>query len=159
MEHQHPHIASNPHAPFGQQDLLDNLEFAPPENAGFWLRTAAFVIDLVIVWAAAVVVFMPIYMINENAIDIASLIMYPLYLLYYPIMESSRHQATFGKKAVGIIVTSEQYKPISFINSVGRNAGKILSSIIIYVGYMMAGWTEKKQALHDMLAHTLVVKK
>lgn len=40
-----------------------------------------------------------------------------------------------------------------------RYFAKFLSAMILYIGFMMAGWTEKKQALHDKLAGTLVVKR
>jgi uncharacterized RDD family membrane protein YckC len=78
--------------------------------------------------------------------------------LYYALMESSKHQATLGKIALGLIVTDVNGQKISFGRASGRYFGKILSYIIMYVGFIMAAFTDKKQALHDMLAGTLVVK-
>ncbi len=74
-------------------------------------------------------------------------------------MESSPQQATLGKMALGLKVTDLRGEPISFGKATGRYFGKFVSELILYVGFMMAGWTEKKQALHDIMAGTLVVKK
>jgi uncharacterized RDD family membrane protein YckC len=74
-------------------------------------------------------------------------------------MESSPQQATLGKMALGLKVTDLQGERLSFARATGRYFGKIVSSLILFVGFMMAGWTEKKQALHDIMAGTLVVKK
>jgi uncharacterized RDD family membrane protein YckC len=79
--------------------------------------------------------------------------------LYFGLMESSAKQGTLGKMAVGIKVTDLNGNRISFGRATGRFFSKILSGLILYVGYMMAGFTEKKQALHDMIAGTLVVVK
>jgi len=77
--------------------------------------------------------------------------------LYYALMESSSKQATLGKMALGIKVTDLDGNRISFGRATGRYFGKILSGMILYIGFMMAGWTQKKQALHDILASCLVV--
>lgn len=79
--------------------------------------------------------------------------------LYFAIMESSSKQGTLGKMALGIIVTDLEGNRISFGKATGRYFGKILSGMIIYIGFIMVAFTEKKQGLHDMLAKTLVVNK
>ena len=61
--------------------------------------------------------------------------------------------------ALGIIVTDLNGNPISFGKANGRYWGKIISTLILLIGYIMAAFTEKKQALHDMMAGTLVIKK
>ena len=80
-----------------------------------------------------------------------------LYILYCSLFECSRYQATPGKRAIGIKVTNLSGERISFFKAVGRNLAKILSGLIFYFGYFMAIWTPKKQALHDLMANTLVV--
>lgn len=79
--------------------------------------------------------------------------------MYHTMMESSRHQATLGKMALGIKVTDLNGNRISFSRANGRFFGKWLSSAIMNIGYLMAAFTEKKQALHDILASCLVVLK
>ena len=77
--------------------------------------------------------------------------------LYYALMESSSFQATIGKRALGLKVTGMNGEPISFGTASIRYFGKILSHLIFSIGYIMAAFTEKKQALHDMLAGCLVI--
>ena len=74
-------------------------------------------------------------------------------------MESSPKQATLGKMALSIVVTDLEGKRISFGKATGRYWGKIISGLILCIGYFMAGFTEKKQAFHDMMAGCLVVAK
>ncbi len=82
-----------------------------------------------------------------------------LWWLYFAIMESSAWQATLGKKALGLYVTDYDGRKISFARATGRHFAKILSTLILFIGYMMAGFTARKQALHDMIAGCLVLKK
>ncbi len=79
--------------------------------------------------------------------------------LYFSLLESSPKQATAGKMAIGIIVTDLQGNRISFGRATGRYFAKIVSAIIIFIGYIMAGFTQKKQALHDMISGCLVINK
>ncbi len=90
---------------------------------------------------------------------VATLIGYVLAWLYEAIQESSAAQATIGKRALGIVVTDMSGQRISFGRATGRHFGKYISAIILLIGYIMAAFTEKKQALHDIMAGTLVVKK
>ncbi|MFC2133484.1 RDD family protein [Bacteroidota bacterium] len=77
--------------------------------------------------------------------------------LYFALMESSARKATLGKMALGIIVVDYSGNRITFGQATGRYFGKIISGLIFYIGFIMAGFTEKKQALHDMLASCLVI--
>ena len=79
--------------------------------------------------------------------------------LYFTLFESSSLQATPGKMALGIIVTDLSGNRISFARANGRYWGKTLTGLTLGIGWIMAGFTRKKQALHDILAGTLVVKK
>jgi uncharacterized RDD family membrane protein YckC len=79
--------------------------------------------------------------------------------LYYAGMESSSAQATLGKKALGLKVTDLDGNRITLMRATGRHFGKIVSGFIFLIGFIMAAFTEKKQALHDIMAGCLVVKK
>jgi uncharacterized RDD family membrane protein YckC len=61
--------------------------------------------------------------------------------------------------ALGIVVTDAQGQRVSFARATGRYFGKIISSIILYIGFIMVAFTEKKQGLHDIMADCLVVVK
>ena len=120
--------------------------------AGFWKRLGAWVIDELIIWAVSCILI------------IVSLgFFYPFGIilgwLYFALMESSEKQATLGKMALGIVVTDMAGKRMSFGRATGRYFGKIISGLILLVGFIMIAFTEKKQGLHDMMANTLVVDK
>jgi uncharacterized RDD family membrane protein YckC len=76
--------------------------------------------------------------------------------LYDAYLTSTRG-ATIGKSAMSLEVTDMHGNLITFANATGRHFAKILSSMIILIGYLMAAFTEKKQALHDIIASTVVV--
>ena len=74
-------------------------------------------------------------------------------------MESGPKQATFGKRVLGLRVTNMAGERISFGHASGRFFSKIITGLVPFaIGFIMAGFTERKQALHDMIAGTLVVK-
>ncbi len=78
--------------------------------------------------------------------------------LYAALQESSRHQATLGKRAIGLVVTDLDGNRISFGRATGRHFGKFVSTIVILIGYLMQPFTKRRQALHDIMAGCLVVK-
>lgn len=82
------------------------------------------------------------------------------YWLYYALQESSPHQGTVGKRALKIIVVNRQGERLSFGNATGRFFSRLVTRLLpVFLGYLMMLWTEKKQALHDMMAGTFVLKK
>ncbi|MBS1174432.1 MAG: hypothetical protein H6R05_563 [Burkholderiaceae bacterium] len=129
--------------------------------AEFWKRVVATVIDTL--------VFLPLigYVGREPTVyqemsgtgAILALFFTVLMWLYYAGMESSASQATIGKMLMGIKVTDMNGHRISFARASGRFFGKALSKLIVYIGFIMAAFTEKKQGLHDILAKTLVINK
>ncbi len=76
--------------------------------------------------------------------------------LYEAFMESSSYQATLGKMIFGMKVTDLNGNRISFERATGRHFAKWLSAMILGIGYIMVGFTERKQGLHDLIAGTLV---
>ena len=78
--------------------------------------------------------------------------------LYFAILESSRWQGTVGKQALKLIVTDEHGERIGFGRATGRYFAKILSAIILCIGFIMVAFTDKKRGLHDIIAGTLVIK-
>lgn len=93
------------------------------------------------------------------AVGSTIVIIYAISILYFAIMESSKAQASVGKMALGIKVVDMEGNRITFGKALLRAIGRLISSAIMYIGYIMAAFTEKKQALHDIIANTLVVKK
>jgi uncharacterized RDD family membrane protein YckC len=79
------------------------------------------------------------------------------WLVYAVLMEGGTHQATFGKMAIGIKVTTDGGTPNTYPRALVRNLLKVLSALTLFVGFAMAGWTQRKQALHDKIAECLVI--
>ncbi|MUG96832.1 RDD family protein [Scytonema sp. UIC 10036] len=96
---------------------------------------------------------------SEMSVVIVSVIGTIVYWLWYALWESSAKQATPGKMIVGIMITDLNSNRISFARATGRFFGKIISAFSLGIGFLIAVFTEKKQALHDIMAGTLVVKK
>jgi len=141
--------------------------------AGFWRRFVAINIDGLII-TIPLLIITTVMVLNElnNSYNngyytepsgastaLVYLVAFSLNLLYFAGMQSSKWQATIGKKMMGIKVTDMEGNRISFLRATGRLLGTYVSTFILYIGYIMAGMTDKKQALHDMIASTLVVKK
>jgi uncharacterized RDD family membrane protein YckC len=151
--------------------------------AGFWKRLVAIIIDGIIIGIVQTFIFVPILgalgfgffnsqpdlsnpeeaagmlgamMAAFGAIWILSLV---IQVLYYTFMESSKFQASVGKMALGIIVTDMNGAKLDFSKALIRNLCRIISNFTMLIGYIIAGFTEKKQALHDIIAGTLVVNK
>ena len=80
-----------------------------------------------------------------------------VFWLYFAKLESGPSQATIGKRVMGIKVTDDRGQRIGFGRATGRFFGKIISGMILNIGYLMAGFTGRKQALHDMMAGCCVV--
>lgn len=153
--------------------------------AGFWLRLVALIIDAIVISIIEFVVFVPLLsalglgfistlsdMDTEEPGNMVALIAAvvaaagaywilakAIQILYYSIMESSNSQATLGKMAMGIKVTDTQGGRLDFTRAFLRNLCKLISDFTMLIGYIMAGFTEKRQALHDLIAGALVVKK
>lgn len=159
----------------GGTRMLPGHRQAPFLHAGFWRRFAAYIIDSFIVGAVAgvvyvllaLVVFVPAAASHQEISTVRLIVMIGVFdlvalvgtWLYFALCESSKWQATPGKLALGLCVTDLFGHRIGFGRASGRFFGKIISGLILNIGYMMAGWTERKQALHDMLAACCVVSR
>ena len=78
--------------------------------------------------------------------------------LYFALLESSERGATVGKMAMGLRVVTSDGQRLSFMNATGRYFAKILSFLILCIGFIMVAFTDKKRGLHDIIAGTLVIK-
>ena len=124
-----------------------------PIHAGFWRRLAAFILD-------SLVLLVPQMALNV-AIggNVAFLLNIVIAAGYFAGMHSSAKQATVGKMAFGIKVTDMQGARISVGRAIGRYFATWLSALILGIGYLMAAFTDRKQALHDLVCKTIVVNK
>ncbi len=145
--------------------------------AGFWRRFVAFLIDSTIVMIIGctggsvigllygfLVAATTVGDINYDSIIFEAGVLGLIWgiaadCLYFTALESSPMQATPGKLAMNIIVTNYEFRRIGFGQANARYWGKLVSSLILCIGFLMVAFTEKKQALHDQLAGTLVIVK
>lgn len=164
-------VEQQPAAPAWQTPQVSR---PPVTYAGFWLRLVAYIIDAIILGMAGVIAFFPLFRANihafttQNPWEVYTSMSRPLFAIrllalmlswiYYASMESSSWQATLGKKILGLRVTDLAGNRITFARASGRFFGKILSGMILGIGFLMAGFTARKQALHDILAGCLVLR-
>ena len=155
------------------------------QYAGFWLRVVAYVIDGIVMGVAFMALFVPFAIMTglaaalgsihpgEDPRDVGAVLGGTFFLglvtivaigivggwLYHAKMESSPWEATLGKKALNLRVTDLNGARVSFKRATGRHFAKLITGLIpLGVGFALAGLTERRQALHDMLANCLVLR-
>lgn len=166
------------------RNYLIKMENNTEKYAGFWIRFLAYLIDGITVNTILWTVIFPIlgmlgasysvfgdlaelqYMDEDEfapfilsflpAIMTFNLV---VHWLYSALLESSAWQATIGKLAINVIVVDVDGNRINFAKASLRYFGKILSAAIFYIGYIMAAFSPRKQALHDLIANTFVIYK
>jgi uncharacterized RDD family membrane protein YckC len=148
--------------------------------AGFWLRFVAWLIDAIVLGVGGTIILLPFGVAAgfnfhrlmsghppspDEFFPMAGMhirvfiVRNILHWIYYALLESSVWQGTIGKKALGLEVTDLHGARIDFGRATGRFLGRYVSMLTLGIGYIMAGFTQKKQALHDMIAGTLVIRK
>jgi uncharacterized RDD family membrane protein YckC len=144
---------------------------ARPVYAGFWLRAAAFLIDNLIfgfMFAVVVAIYSPALLTSPdpNALKFKvislftrlGLLVFLMIWVYFTSFEASVWQATPGKRILGLYVTDLSGRPLTFARAAIRNVARLISGVML-IGYILAGFTEKKQTLHDILAGCLVLRR
>jgi uncharacterized RDD family membrane protein YckC len=142
--------------------------------AGFWLRAVAYLIDVVLLtMVGGMAILMPLlakgaipadkpwFLVTEQTRQVIAiqLLFNMVSWLYFASFESSVWQATPGKRILGLIVVDLAGRRISFARASGRFFGKFISQLLLFFGFVMAGFTPRKQALHDLLASCLVIRR
>jgi uncharacterized RDD family membrane protein YckC len=166
---------------------MQTTTFAPPaaldtaRYGGFWIRFVAIVIDGLLLGVAQSLIIAPLMaalgfaasnpamMNSEDGMAAFSAMMGAMGLiqvvglvigwLYFALMQSGKHQATLGKMALGLKVVDSEGNRLSFGRASLRYIGKFVSSLVLMIGYIIAAFNPRKQALHDMIASTYVIKK
>ena len=148
--------------------LRKRVETLPMSNsrghpyAGFWRRLAAYLIDGLLLGAVQGTITILVHTIapydlraQVNVLPVSILLAWA----YFSLMESSPAQATVGKIALGIYVTDREGDPIDFRRASIRYWAKVVSTLAVMLGWLMAAFTPGKRALHDYLAGTLVLRR
>ena len=103
--------------------------------------------------------FIDYYQNNSGSLRAYNMTLTALNILYYAHFESSIKQATPGKQMMKIIVTDKSGMRLNLWQAIIRNTGKIISQMILFIGYFMCLFTKKKQTLHDIIADALVIRR
>jgi uncharacterized RDD family membrane protein YckC len=160
------------------------MENQPSQYAGFWMRFVAYIIDSLVIGFIEFVIVLPIlgilgfssaiftsfseledgnfeYLLPILASALTGIWLTVLLItwFYYALLESGPRQGTVGKMVLNIVVTDNEGGRINFAKASLRFFSKIISGVFLMIGYIMAGFTPKKQALHDIIANTYVVRK
>ena len=152
------------------------------QYAGFWLRFVAYLIDGAIMLAGFGLILVPLLVLTglgsalgrirpdeepgDAGVFLILLVVFGFIgianagtWLYHALMESSSWQATVGKKLLSLRVTDLAGQPVSFGRATGRHFAKLITNLIpLGIGYILAGFTERRQAIHDMIARCLVLR-
>lgn len=127
--------------------------------AGFWRRFVASVVDSILL---TVIFNLLMWFVLPESLKNSQVFLFLITIiptwLYYALLESSAKQGTLGKVILGMKVVDYNNQRISFARATGRYFSKIISAVILMIGFIMVAFTAKKQGLHDMIAGTLVVK-
>lgn len=156
---------------------METEEIIELPYASFLRRLAAFIIDyflLITVISILISIFMPVGFAMEGpevvefndeyvrnmteAIGPFMYVFYVVWWLYNALMHSGKWQATVGKRALGIIVTDLEGERLSFGKASLRFLGKLISSFVLFIPFLTAAFTSRRQAVHDITAGTIVLK-
>jgi uncharacterized RDD family membrane protein YckC len=128
------------------------------EYAGFWSRVAALIVDYAIVTILGLALLIAAASAGAGTVAIANIVYLLVAILYWPLLECSERQATLGKQLLGLQVVDANGARLTFVRSLLRNLAKIISSLPLGLGYVLAAFTPRKQALHDVITKCLVVR-
>ena len=130
--------------------------------AGFWRRAGAWAIDSALLAGVAAFVASAVsallhndFQALANVIPVTSALAWA----YFAVLESSPAQGTLGKLALSLYVADTRGDPITFRRASFRHLFKTISTLVLLAGWAMAAFTPRKQALHDVLAGTLVLRR
>lgn len=139
---------------------MNDVSSAAPRAAysGFWRRFAAWAIDCLVISVGSVVLRIVSPLVGIGGDTHFWLVLVAAYFFYYTLLESSPWQASVGKRALGIKVTNENGAPIGFARAAVRFVAKLLSVLTLCLGYLLIVVTKRGQALHDLIAGTLVAQ-
>jgi len=129
------------------------------EFGGFWRRFFALICDS---FVAAIPAFLVVAALVKSGFDITgiavNLATFVVFIGYFVVLQSSTLQTTIGKALLGLKVSTVGGERASALRILGRELAKIVSAIPLYLGFLLAAFTGRKQALHDMIASTVVQK-
>ncbi len=105
-------------------------------------------------WLDTIILFIPCAVVGQVLPFVGGLV---IWFFYAPILEASPIRATLGKYALSIQVTDVSGQQLSLKAATLRNLLKIVSTVILFIGFIFALFNKNKQTLHDLVAHSVVI--
>ncbi|WP_259068570.1 RDD family protein [Mucilaginibacter sp. X4EP1] len=150
------------------------IVFPTEDNlASFWWRLLAYIIDYFILSFLSGLAFSflatygikfslqsynDLFKLSLSQVLAIEFIVSAILVIYNSVCEASPMKGSLGKKLCGLIVVDIDGAGLSYLNALGRSAAKVISISIFYLGFLSIFFSERRQALHDYLAKTYVVK-
>ena len=135
------------------------------QYASFWKRALADSVDGVVLMIPVAVLVTTVALFwsdvparGAELLLIGFIVLHFTAWLYRAVLESSSQRATFGKQALALTVTDLNENQLTFGAASKRHFGKFISGFL-FIGFIMAAFTSKRQGLHDMMAGALVLEK
>jgi uncharacterized RDD family membrane protein YckC len=125
---------------------------------GFWVRLLAYLVDSVLVFMLIIVLAGALAFLGEAGALLIPAAWLGIPVLYWALMQSSPRQATVGKALLGLKVTDASGGRLALPRSLAREVCKYISAAPLMIGFLLAGFTKRKQALHDFFVATTVVR-
>ncbi|MGD9158288.1 MAG: RDD family protein [Desulfobacteraceae bacterium] len=156
--------------PIFVQKIKEGVNITQMDYAGFWIRFGAYIIDSIIMTVINLILSFFISLVGFSAISqddpskaimvsaLTSLINMIIYLGYETYF-IGKWGATIGKMACGLKVVTPEGEKVTYLRAFGRYFAKIISSLILCIGFIMAGFDDEKRALHDRICSTRVISK
>lgn len=130
------------------------------QPAGFWLRVVALIVDYGMLLILLAAMMMGAESVGGDELALPAYWLWVLAtFLYWPVLESTAWRGTVGKRLLGVVVGDIDGGGLNFVRSLLRNLAKIISSIPFGIGFLMAAFTSRKQALHDLITKSVVMRK
>jgi uncharacterized RDD family membrane protein YckC len=130
------------------------------QPAGFWLRVVALIVDYGMLLILLAAMMMGAASVGGEELALPAYWLWVLAtFLYWPVLESTPWRGTVGKRLLGVVVGDIDGGGLNFLRSLLRNLAKIISSIPFGIGFLMAAFTSRKQALHDLITKAVVMRK
>ncbi len=134
------------------------VSMAEMQPAGFWLRAVAVIVDSALMMILLGVMMIGAAGVSEDLVAPAYWLWGLISFLYWPVLESSAQRGTVGKMMLGLVVADIDGGKLPFLRSLLRNLAKIISAIPLYIGFLLAAFTARKQALHDLITKAVVLR-
>ena len=135
--------------------IKDESDMKKIEYAGFWIRLSASMWDGIILGIPTIAIVALLVWVTKIQ-PLGSLVV--LALLIITIYMDGIKGGTPGKLILGLKIENKNGDYIGIGGALLRFVGRILSELILFIGYLMISWDKRKQGLHDKIAGTYVIK-